>query len=1116
MAQAAQKNSFFSIIQHNCANSNQIFLSLFSTITKSKNPPKIVAIQEPWTRNNCPLNAPGYTLVYPPVTGTQKVTACIYISNSLLVHASFIPHFYGRGDLLSISIHTHKDPTSPLPKTIHITNAYNRHTSAATRSITPEALFTTFPGPTIVLGDLNIHHPAANPSRTISRNEMRLSEPYLSHAHDNQFTLLNTPDSITRFSPSNTHRHGVIDYTFANKEAAALVTEWNNNLPASGSDHTVIRTSLSVRREVEGDTQATETPDWKQTNWEPTLKALATTPILPPKDLDIDRWFKNALQSVMDPILENTPTRKISSWSKPWWTSDISEARKAFHAIAKDGKKNLVPPFRVKEARNHYFHLIRTAKQQHWKSFLANASSADVWRAKRLATKSNIEKFPSTPGATTPEEVNRALLINFFPPRPPNLPTLPTVHNAPPVTTEEVTAALKVSSNTSAPGPDKVQYGVWKTIHRSLPKIIPALLNPLLQHGYHPVQLKKAFGIVLPKPGKPSYASHSSFRIIVLLETISKILERIVATRLFEFAKSSGLLSPHQVGSVKGLSTADGISLLHHEVTLLQASGLKVSTLFLDIKGGFDNVDAKILAQTLRSRNTPNYMIQWISSFLSDRECTLIFKGSPRISLPVSVGTPQGSPISPLLFLIYVSPMHSDPHKGICISYVDDFAITVGAATYQRALAILAYEHKRMEAIGAARKVLFSPDKTELIHWRTPKDRSPMCQLPIHINGRTFNPQTELRWLGYWLTPPFNSTPHFIKRCQSASKTFAIVRRFSTAGKGFTPANARKLATMAILPILTYGASALPPSAQALGKMTTVWSKVIRWVTNCFRTSNIHVLTAELAFPAIGPYTRSLHLRHAIRCSLASPAYNPVAARMPETFPMLSPYRAQSHRQLLNSVARPSKPREWNDTNKNRRLPLPIDALAHLAHPTVRRKLNQRALREAIRYLLLSEWKQHDTLPDYYKFELQATPHLFMQMDKFIAGRIHQFRSHQSYLAGHPSWHHPNRLLTCPRCEGEDEDFEHAILHCPARDDERAQHLPKVNSINDFWQSEENLRSLGRYIRATKTGYPTEAFLEATPPASPTLSSSSELSSVESTTSHLSLLFPGWVVPTYT
>jgi len=195
-----------------------------------------------------------------------------------------------------------------------------------------------------------------------------------------------------------------------------------------------------------------------------------------------------------------------------------------------------------------------------------------------------------------------------------------------------------------------------------------------------------ANGVVLDKPGKASYDSPASFRIIVPLKTISKLLERVMTVRLSAIARSEGLLHPTQCGSLPGLSSSDACLTLIHEVKTLQRPRLKFSTLFLDIKAGFDNVNASTLTARLVAALVPSYMVNWVSSFLSERTCTLVFQGSPNISSPVSVDTPQGPPISPLPFLLYVAPLHLSVPKGLMVSYIDDFSVTVASpptgATY--------------------------------------------------------------------------------------------------------------------------------------------------------------------------------------------------------------------------------------------------------------------------------------------------------------------------------------------------------------------------------------------------------------------------------------------------
>src|SRR5437899_3231708 len=94
---------------------------------------------------------------------------------------------------------------------------------------------------------------------------------------------------------------------------------------------------------------------------------------------------------------------------------------------------------------------------------------------------------------------------------------------------EEIQRALSKSSNSVAPGPDQIPYGVWKRVYSINLDILISLLNPLILYGFHPLSLKKANGVVLLKLGQPDYSSPSSFHILVLLETVSKILKPIIA-----------------------------------------------------------------------------------------------------------------------------------------------------------------------------------------------------------------------------------------------------------------------------------------------------------------------------------------------------------------------------------------------------------------------------------------------------------------------------------------------------------------------------------------------------------------------------------------------------------
>jgi len=311
---------------------------------------------------------------------------------------------------------------------------------------------------------------------------------------------------------------------------------------------------------------------------------------------------------------------------------------------------------------------------------------------------------------------------------------------------EEIAHALSKSSSSSAPGPDGIPYLTWKWVNASNPAILLQILSPLVSLGYHTASLQVANGVVLDKPGKPSYVSPSSFRITVLLRTVSKILERIIAARLLRVARSKGLIHLNQCGSLPGLSTYDACLTLVNDVKTPQRPRLKVSSLFLDIKSSFDNVDNPTLTRILREGGIPHYLVTWVASSLGERGCTLVFQGAPGTPAPVNVGAPPGSPISPLLFLICVLPLHFRIPRGLMLSYVDDFALTAASLSYPGNIRRLQGLFRTIQARGRRLGVSFSVLKTEQIHWRTRSERhSELCLAPIQLDGEIFHPRDSLR-----------------------------------------------------------------------------------------------------------------------------------------------------------------------------------------------------------------------------------------------------------------------------------------------------------------------------------------------------------------------------------
>ena len=53
-------------------------------------------------------------------------------------------------------------------------------------------------------------------------------------------------------------------------------------------------------------------------------------------------------------------------------------------------------------------------------------------------------------------------------------------------------------------------------------------------------------------------------------------------------------------------------------------------------------------------------MVLWVRAWLSKRVAILYFDGQQTDDIPVAAGVPQGSPLSPILFILYIASLYQD------------------------------------------------------------------------------------------------------------------------------------------------------------------------------------------------------------------------------------------------------------------------------------------------------------------------------------------------------------------------------------------------------------------------------------------------------------------------
>ena len=121
---------------------------------------------------------------------------------------------------------------------------------------------------------------------------------------------------------------------------------------------------------------------------------------------------------------------------------------------------------------------------------------------------------------------------------------------------EEFKQAISNCNDLLVSRPDKLTWHHLKSIIN--------IANSCFKLGHWPNYFKYSSIIIIPKPNKMSYDQLKAFRPIVLLNTLGKLIEKVIAERLQFTVISNNFIHPSQLGGLKFKSTTDaGVVLTH-------------------------------------------------------------------------------------------------------------------------------------------------------------------------------------------------------------------------------------------------------------------------------------------------------------------------------------------------------------------------------------------------------------------------------------------------------------------------------------------------------------------------------------------------------------------------
>ena len=267
-----------------------------------------------------------------------------------------------------------------------------------------------------------------------------------------------------------------------------------------------------------------------------------------------------------------------------------------------------------------------------------------------------------------------------------------------------------------APGPDGISSDLLKAAPFSLAVVLAALFSGSLRCGYVPSRWRVAWVRLLPKAGR-ALTSAADFRPVSLTSCVGKILERIFARRLLVWCDQRSLLPVEQSGFRYARDALEQVVLLTQRAVQECNGGRATAVAALDVAKAYDSVWHAGLLFLCREV-LPVSSSRWIAGFLHQRSAAVLEAGALSAPFVTSGGVPQGSPLSPLLYVFFTREMPLPRGRRLgATAFADDVALWASAACPSAAWRRLEPHLSALVAWGRRWRLRFNAEKTQAAYF---------------------------------------------------------------------------------------------------------------------------------------------------------------------------------------------------------------------------------------------------------------------------------------------------------------------------------------------------------------------------------------------------------------
>jgi hypothetical protein len=250
-----------------------------------------------------------------------------------------------------------------------------------------------------------------------------------------------------------------------------------------------------------------------------------------------------------------------------------------------------------------------------------------------------------------------------------------------------------------------------------------------------------------------------------------------------------------------------------------QKTGQVASLLLLDVSGAFDNVSHTRLLHDLRKRRVDEKTVRWISSFLSNRQTSIAIDGFQSTAYQINTGIPQGSPLSPILYLFYkadlIDECNSTP-EAMSTGYIDDVGILAWGKTTEQTCETLGRILERAQRWASTHASVFAPNKFQLTHFTRSRKRV-NTETPIQTEWGEIRPEATCKYLGLTMDTKLHWKQHTEAIRRKATKTINALSCLGGSNWGVSLMDMRRIYASTVLLQMMYACS-IWSNASAKGK----------------------------------------------------------------------------------------------------------------------------------------------------------------------------------------------------------------------------------------------------------------------------------------------------------